>query len=557
MSPFTIQCTTCDARLAVRKRSALGKIFACPNCGGMVLAERDAASVRRDDAETERMRDSRWREARVREHPATALLDSSYEVVNDILDHPPVSDQDVHPVTAPPSNAVSAPDRTRSGNESPQEPPAIESQGAGAPATRDAGVVAARSKRVTKTGKVANNHRIKYVLCTLTGAALAFGALDYFNVLSPLRGGTDEMSSAEVVALKPVSSDVDVTAANREIGARLQTHLDGLPTSASLAAFLQFVSHGSDVPIALDFDSLRYSRVGLNTRIAVCDTNASIGVMLRESLSPLGLAAELQDGLVLVTSDAAADDRVCKAHDVRDLVTAETTAEQLGVLIGDFVRAETWEAHGGTGSMQMVGDILKIDQSQRVHLDVLAFCDELRHARGLPVRGKQAAFMAAETISPRATQTLASRVDVHCPEPTRLIHALAQIEKVAGCHLLVNWQALQHAGRSFQDRVIITCDATPLEEVLTRVTDQLQLTFRMVGPSAFEITTHQAERNSDIIVFHPLIGGEQTMQRVLAALDEFELPAGPGRRFAYEPVSATMAARLPWSLQRRLADLLP
>ncbi len=39
MKPYTIVCTTCQARLRVRKAAAIGQILACPKCGSMVLIE--------------------------------------------------------------------------------------------------------------------------------------------------------------------------------------------------------------------------------------------------------------------------------------------------------------------------------------------------------------------------------------------------------------------------------------------------------------------------------------------------------------------------------------
>lgn len=42
MKPFTIQCTTCQAKLKVRDESAVGQILACPKCGSMVLVEAPA-----------------------------------------------------------------------------------------------------------------------------------------------------------------------------------------------------------------------------------------------------------------------------------------------------------------------------------------------------------------------------------------------------------------------------------------------------------------------------------------------------------------------------------
>ena len=43
LEPFSIYCTTCHARLRVRKPEALGTIVACPKCQAMVLVERSAA----------------------------------------------------------------------------------------------------------------------------------------------------------------------------------------------------------------------------------------------------------------------------------------------------------------------------------------------------------------------------------------------------------------------------------------------------------------------------------------------------------------------------------
>lgn len=45
MEPFSIQCTTCQARLRVRDESAIGQILSCPKCGSMVLVEAPETST--------------------------------------------------------------------------------------------------------------------------------------------------------------------------------------------------------------------------------------------------------------------------------------------------------------------------------------------------------------------------------------------------------------------------------------------------------------------------------------------------------------------------------
>ncbi len=44
MEPFSIACTTCQARLRVRDESVIGQILTCPKCGSMVLVEPVAAA---------------------------------------------------------------------------------------------------------------------------------------------------------------------------------------------------------------------------------------------------------------------------------------------------------------------------------------------------------------------------------------------------------------------------------------------------------------------------------------------------------------------------------
>ena len=39
MEPFSISCTTCQARLTVRSQAAIGQIMSCPKCSSMVLVE--------------------------------------------------------------------------------------------------------------------------------------------------------------------------------------------------------------------------------------------------------------------------------------------------------------------------------------------------------------------------------------------------------------------------------------------------------------------------------------------------------------------------------------
>ncbi|MFW6169948.1 MAG: hypothetical protein ACODAD_05615 [Planctomycetota bacterium] len=53
MEPFSITCTTCQARLRVRDESAIGQILACPKCGSMVLVETLGTTTERPGASSD------------------------------------------------------------------------------------------------------------------------------------------------------------------------------------------------------------------------------------------------------------------------------------------------------------------------------------------------------------------------------------------------------------------------------------------------------------------------------------------------------------------------
>lgn len=79
MEPFSISCTTCQAKLRVRDRSAIGQILTCPKCGSMVLIEAPAEQGRPEQGRPEhgRAEQGRAEHGRAEQGPSTSQGASS------------------------------------------------------------------------------------------------------------------------------------------------------------------------------------------------------------------------------------------------------------------------------------------------------------------------------------------------------------------------------------------------------------------------------------------------------------------------------------------------
>ncbi len=327
----------------------------------------------------------------------------------------------------------------------------------------------------------------------------------------------------------------------------LEANVSGVSGSLPLFDFIRRVGAATEVPVSLEVDNLKYVHLDYDSPIHVSENSASARHLLLSSLQPVNLVILENDFGFRVTSHC--DDRLLpRPHDVSDLVANGKDGRALLCLIRDLVHPSSWKKYGGRGSMRIVDGDLIVTNQHHVHLDIMGFCDQLRHIRGVPVHGVHTIHHASQ--SRIANHILNGRCQFAMNRSGSLHQVLLLLERTAGCHILVDWPELARLGVTRSSTVQIRAESPTLEGALLQITDQWPMAFRVVGHQAIELTSHHCERSRNRLVVYPPNDRPIALNYLEAKINAYQLPPSVGRRVAMDPVSHAVIARLPWSAHR-------
>lgn len=293
----------------------------------------------------------------------------------------------------------------------------------------------------------------------------------------------------EILAERPEPRIVDVEArlADRLAG----IELDGQP----LAKFLQLMSDFSTIPITLDSDSLPWSKLTPESPIKLTRQSATAAEVLTAGLEPHGLYFVVDGDQLLVTRrPKEPTGRRSVRLDVTDLIGGDSARlQKLGALITELVAPDSWSTRGGTGTVAFEGSTLLVEQQETVLLEVLAFCEKLRVARGLPTRSPyDAALFRLDSRTQRAAEKLRQPVSLTYIRPALLQRILDRLGEASDMHLLVDWKAVSEEGWNPAAETQFTVADRPLSEALQTLLAPLDLTYRVVDETTLQITTPSA-----------------------------------------------------------------
>ncbi len=478
-----------------------------------------------------RLLDDRFRWKRTaKSSSAPRMSGASYDVVNQLLDEPPVSGSasaPQQPLLTPPTPVANAGQR-----ESPR---------------------AARQWTRRKS-------TLLWLLISMTAGA--FLALIVFRTLGMLPVSAAMLPTDRVVALKPRLAESRLFKKRHDVAdVRLFRQL---PPDLSLGSYVTQFARLIDTPISLDVDTLRFSRATLDTVISprAIETEKPRGSTLAAfaaTLQPYGLKCFAMKDQVVIRGMADNQRMRHAMHDVSDLLPESGVGLDLVPLITQLIEPDSWQVHGGRGSIALNGDVLSIRNTDLVHRDILVICETLRNDRGLPSVSQVDVPLSIKTVQDGMDRLRSIQVDVYSDQLRPLQHELALLEKSCGYTFLVDWHALEATTPlRFEDSLVaIGSDPTSLYERLRRIVSQLGLTFRIVGKRTIEITSMAEELRRDSILVHTLSGDFDPAQ-IAAELPAEITTALPwiGDRIFVDLRAKLMIARLPQSRQVILAEWL-
>ena len=303
----------------------------------------------------------------------------------------------------------------------------------------------------------------------------------------------------------------------------------------TLSNALRTLSDYSTIPITITPDALgrRNLSAGKLVSLRVVEPT-TVAEVLNKLLAPMRLAYHAEDGQIWVTTIPTSEKKLVEMeHEVGDLCSgdARKTAFFFDWLTG-FVAPDSWESRGGQGSGEAQDTKLKIIQDDLVHYQILVLCERLRIARGLPIRSRIKPEFIDLTRKSEQLSEGQRPISLRIWRESNLNAIAAEIERVAGVHVLVDWQALHHAGWSPRDTMRFICQDEPLDSALQSLLAPMGLDYRVVDSSTLQITSAMAYANSHEIEFYRLRDrttfrqlSQQVMEQV--GIDRFQ-PQGTG-----------------------------
>ncbi len=352
-----------------------------------------------------------------------------------------------------------------------------------------------------------------------------------------------------------------------DVAARLADPLpaievDGVP----LTDYLRFFQDLSTIPITLQPDALWFARATATSNVRTKGQNLSVADALTGGLKPLGLEFQpVEDQLVVRLIEPSPLPKI--QYPIKDLAAGdEQQAALLAEWMQSLVQPQSWGE--GLGNLTVNKDTIATQQTRAIHSELLQLFEKLRVARGQrPLSRFDATNFSLETRLTRAKAKLETPIKLNFSQPTLLTKIVDRLEEAAGIRILIDWQSLETAGWNPDGEATLLVENKPLSDALTQLTERMDLTWRAIDATTFEILTPQAAAQKLELEFYPLPEaliaataadeGEALLARLRSTLGDDHFREADGRcDLRYDVASKHLLASLPQPLQQKLAALL-
>jgi hypothetical protein len=293
---------------------------------------------------------------------------------------------------------------------------------------------------------------------------------------------------------------------------RLQARLSEPVLKLSLSKMplgdaVRLVASVGALKVTFDPDAMEEIGVSLGDPVSIEAADVTVGALLDQIAAARNMARVVENGQVVLSSKSAFREELQTVrYTVSDLTRGnQQAAAELAVLIQRFVALESWQAHGGGGTIEVSPDALKIAQTGSVHHQIVVFCEKLRVARGLPPRShldpKQ---FSLQTRVFRARPILGRTTSINVVSGTPLAEILEQFKQPPGTEVLIDRPALAAAGVNENTTAKLRSENLPQGVVLRQLLQPLGLAWRAVDANTLQITSQKAVAARLEIEFYPL-----------------------------------------------------
>jgi len=226
----------------------------------------------------------------------------------------------------------------------------------------------------------------------------------------------------------------------------------------------------------------------------------------------------------------------------------KASPQQLAEWVQRLVAPESWQ----TGKLEVTAGALRIEQSQRVHYQVLVFLERLRLVSGLLPRSKFPTQRLAPTPLPAAmAERLSAPAVFTFSRETPLADVLQHWQRELGVPLLVDWPALAEVDLWPESTIVCAVADKPWEAALDEVLGPLGLDWRTTFGGAIEISSADRLQHDLQLELYPLRSDKPIdAEKLIAALGK-KLSTQSGE-LVFDPAAHALLARQPADAQRQI-----
>jgi hypothetical protein len=251
----------------------------------------------------------------------------------------------------------------------------------------------------------------------------------------------------------------------------------------------------SGLPITIDPDAAARLQVSLRDPIAIRMKGATLEEILQEIVAQRGMAFSAEDGQVIVTGPAEQGEKLRRIrYTVSDLAdNDQATSDRLATLVQTLIYPQSWQAAGGEGTIETDKTAINVTHNSAAHEQILVFCEKLRKARGLALKSKRdPKQFDLTTRLQQADAALRRPVSANFHEPTALVDILAYLGRQAEIDVLLDRQALGKIGMSDKSEISFAVGDCPLAAALKDLLGPLKLGYRPIDADTLQVTTQAA-----------------------------------------------------------------
>lgn len=579
MDLFSINCTTCKARLKVRDAAAIGQILGCPKCGSMVQvlppagwqppidpSQAPASEVAAIHA-IGTTQSGRWNVGRKQAIAggvtvvAAALL--AAWLSGAFSGEPEASLQS----TSPPEIAVAV----RSDGPAVPAASATTENHTPKPVARAEVPTPTKSHAPLATSQSEEQDAKRQANATSASdsSAVTLGTSAGAETSGIEKAGPVLASLAQrPVARVELSPAVALFQLRRvDTAARLEDKFPAMSfQDTRFADVLDLISQLSTVPINLDYVALAEAGVDPAAKISLKLADASVRETLYGVLSQQGLGFRVVKDQVLVTWPAAAEEISLSRLSVADLAGNEPALAELAALIRRFVEPGAWRDSGGEASLQASAGGLVLESDRLLAREVRLFVDRLRLARNrsASLSASPGGLVSLESPREQARARLATPVSINFQRATQLAQVLRDLEKAADVRLPVDGLALADQSLSAEIEVQGVAQNEPLGEALEHLLRPIGMGLRILDRRTLLVTTEtdlatwfevQFYRAADLVSVR--LSADELCRRIeeSAAPDTWGVKRGGGD-MAFDPQSGFLIVRQHQPALRQVETLL-